>query len=101
MVRGAFRCGHAAVWDTLRSDSWRASFRFRACIGTMNWFVLVLVVGLVLEIAETGSNVEDENEDEEEWVGSWKASFRFCACIGTMNLHALGVPASAGSDGSC
>src|SRR5882724_9489413 len=55
--------------------SWRAPICFRTRIGTMNWFVLVLVVLLVLENVQTGWVVEDEdeNEDEDEWPGSWKA----------------------------
>ncbi len=39
-------------------------------MGTMNGFVLVLVVVLVLENAEAGWHVE--NEDEDEWVCSWR-----------------------------
>src|SRR5438045_2240291 len=35
--------------------SWRAPFRFFACIGTMNRFVLVLVVLLLLESKATRS----------------------------------------------
>src|SRR5437867_378168 len=69
----------------LRCGSRRASIRFCACIGTMNRFVLVLVVVLVLENMDAVWDFEDEDENEDEWVGSWKASIRFCACIGTMN----------------
>ena len=49
----------------------------RTRIGTMNWFVLVLVVLLVLENVQTGWVVEDEdedeNEEEDEWPGSWRS----------------------------
>src|SRR5947199_7246847 len=64
-----------------------------AGIGTVNWFVLVLVVLLVLENVQTGWVVEDEDENEEEddWPGSWKASIRFGACIGTMNWFVLAL----------
>ncbi len=36
----------------------------------MNGFVLVLLVVLMLENADAGWDVEDENDDEDEWVGS-------------------------------
>ncbi len=39
----------------------------------MKRFVLVLVVALVLENAQTGWDVEDENEEEDARIGSWKA----------------------------
>ena len=56
----------------LLQGSWRASICFRTPIGTMNWFVLVLVVLLVLEIVQSGwvFEDEDENEEEDEWPGS-------------------------------
>jgi len=53
----------------LLQGSWRASICFRTRIGTMNWFVLVLVVLLVLENVQTGWVVEDANEEEDEWPG--------------------------------
>src|SRR5438045_4128654 len=70
---------------------WRVPICFCPCIGTMNWFVLVLVVLLVLENVQTGWVVEDEDEDEEEdeWPGSWKVSIRFRTRIGTMNWFVL------------
>src|SRR5207237_9050754 len=60
----------------LLCGSWRASTCFRTRIGTMNWFVLVLVVLLVLENVQTGWVVEDEDEAEDEWPSSWKARGR-------------------------
>ena len=50
----------------LLCGSRRGSICFRTRIGTVNWFVLVLVVLLVLENVQTGWVVEDENENEEE-----------------------------------
>ena len=43
-------------------------------MGTMNGFVLVLVVLLVLENVQSGwvFEDEDENEEEDEWPGSWR-----------------------------
>src|SRR6184192_662863 len=75
----------------LLCGSWRASICFCACVGTMNWFVLVLVVLLVLENVQTGWVVEDEHESEEEdeWPGSWKVSICFRTRMGTMNWFVL------------
>ena len=42
---------------------------FCARIGTLNGFILVLVVLLVLENVQTGWVVEDEHEEEDEWPG--------------------------------
>src|SRR6266536_2875020 len=65
------------------SGSWRALFRlFSACIGTMNRFVLVLVV-LVLESKPPNRGRGRERRRGRKG-GSWKALFRlFSACIGT------------------
>src|SRR5437764_10850295 len=78
-----------------RAGSWKGSICFRTRIGTMNWFVLVLVVLLVLENVQSGwvFEDEDENEEEDEWPVSRRASFRFCAFIGTVN-RGIGAPAS-------
>ena len=62
-------------------------------MGTMNWFVLVLVVLLVLENVQTGWVVEDEdeNEEEDEWPGAWRAarSRWFVAASPTSIFHPL------------
>src|SRR5205814_1504529 len=79
-----------------QANSWKASYRFRACIGTMNrdeaaagalasWTAAVLC-----RFCARGP----DPKAPEDWrtpkpravpAGSWKASFRFRACIGTMN----------------
>src|SRR5437763_16005341 len=74
-----------------RAGSWKGSICFRTRIGTMNWFVLVLVVLLVLENVQSGWVFEDEDEDEEEdeWPGSCVSSICFRTRIGTMNWLVL------------
>ena len=53
-------------WQPVRTKRVnRKKTRDRARIGTMNRFVLVLV----LENNQTGWDVEDEDEDEDEWIG--------------------------------
>src|SRR5438477_2881446 len=53
--------------------SWRAPFRFFACIGTMNRFVLVLVVLLLLESKPLGRGRGGERERRRGRKGrSWR-----------------------------
>ena len=70
----------------LRCGSWRASICFRTRIATMNWFVLVLVVLLVLENVQTGWVVEDEDEEEDERSALCRVAIRFCTRIAAMNF---------------
>src|SRR5438093_7293463 len=78
------------------AGSWKASYRFCSCIGTMNrdeaaagalasWTAAVLC-----RFCARGPDLKAP----EDWrtpkpggtaAGSWKASIRFCACIGTRN----------------
>src|SRR5213080_1992638 len=65
------------------ASSWKASFRFCACIGTMNHPSPDL----------RPPSPHRMGRGKGEGCGSWKALFRFFACIGTMNQ--LGTPLPA------
>src|SRR5207248_3177340 len=85
-----FRCGEARKRAGSAPDlmsprprgSWRAPFRFSACIGTMNQ----LGTPLPALSPQGGERVAAGRERG----SSWRAPFRFSACIGTMNQ--LGTP---------
>src|SRR5207244_11384957 len=101
---GVRRCFAAldAAWTWNSCGSWRASFRFLECIGTLNRLVLVLVLE---DKPLNGGRGGQRGRNG----GSWKASTTFVPCIGTMNLkrmrrHRQGaagiLPAVLCSDGS-
>src|SRR5438046_427107 len=105
-LRGGDRTGRGRIPAPLLGGvggwvgPWNASFRFCACIGTMNrdeaaagalasWTAAVLC-----RFCARGP----DPKAPEDWrtpkpggtaAGSWKAAFRFCACIGTMNLKCI------------
>src|ERR1041385_1274019 len=61
---------------------WRASFRFGACIGTMNLIVLLLVLVLETKPLDRG---RERQRGRGRKGGSWEAPSTRMPCIGTMN----------------
>src|ERR1051325_2857046 len=98
----------AADAERPRAGSWKAPFRFCACLGTMNRRLLPLLLRNEggEEAGERRPSLFDfpsprpsprsflagrgrRPTRSRSTPGSWKAPFRFCACLGTMNRRLL------------
>src|SRR5262245_54521751 len=77
-VIGRFVIQISGFLRTENRGSWRAHFRFCACIGTLNR------LASPSPVLRTPSPPLGER-DRVRGYGSWKALFRFFECIGTLN----------------